>query len=335
MRNDKLIPGTVLVIIGALFLLDNFGVINFSWFSFIHLWPIILIIAGVNLVFAHNNSNTATAVKISVLILGMGILIFNGLRHNRSEDRNNWKRAFSHFDYNDNDDHDDDNDTTGNDSGSAHTDGKNNAHYQQVYSPTTRQAVLNISGGATSYYIKDATNNLFEANTHEFGNHYNLTSSSDADTQTLDFNMNNERHHGIVLNFGDSKSNSADIKLNTNPEWEINVEAGAAKINFDLSNFKVSRLKLDGGAASFNVKMGQPVAETNVEISTGISKVVLSIPQNAACRITTDTGLSSKSLNGFNSTGDDEYETANFDKATNKMYIKLSGGISDFKVNRY
>jgi hypothetical protein len=329
MRNDRLIPGTVLVIIGVLFLLDNFRVIDFNWFSFIHLWPILLVIAGVNLVFANNRSGVATAIKIGVLIAGMAFLIFNGLGHHRDTDRNSWRYAFRNFDYNDNNDDEDSTDTN------ISTSGKGSGHYQEAYKPETKQAVLNISGGATSYVIKDITNNLFEANTREYGNHYELTSSIDSGIQTLDFDMNNEHHHGIMLNFGDTKSNQAYLKLNTNPEWEINVEAGAAKINFDLSSFKIQKLKLEGGAASFNVKMGQPLTETNVEVSTGISKVTLSIPQNAACHITTETGVSSKTFNGFQNVGDNEYETPNFDKAATKMYITLSGGISDFKVNRY
>ena len=131
------------------------------------------------------------------------------------------------------------------------------------------------------------------------------------------------------------KNNQAYLKLNTNPVWDINVKAGAAELKFDLTNFKVRNLKLKGGAASFDIKLGQPVAETNVEVSTGVSSVTIEIPQNAACHITTSTGLSSKNFDGFDSKSDNQYETANFSTATNKMYINLKGAVSDFKVHKY
>jgi hypothetical protein len=330
MRNDKLVPGTILVIIGALFLLDNFGVINFSWSNFFHLWPIILVIAGVNLVFSHNRSGTATAIKIIVLIAGMGFLIFGGLGHHRYA--NNWDYGFRHhWNYNDDDSDNDDSSM----SGDSIVKVEGNGHYQEAYKPAIQFARLNISGGGTSYTLKDVTNQLFEANTKEYSNRYVLQTNVDSTTETLDFDMNNKHHHGISFNFGDTKSNSAYIKLNTNPEWEINVEAGAAKLNFDLSNFKIRKVKLEGGAASFYVKLGQPLAETNVEVSTGVSEVTVSVPQNAAVHITTETGLSSKNFNGFQNKGDNEYETPGFAQATNKMYIKLSGGVSDFKVKQY
>ena len=76
MKNDRLIPGLILVLIGAAFLLDNFGYIDFHWSNIWHLWPIFLIIGGVNLVFAHNKSPLATTLKIGVVILGFGLLLF-------------------------------------------------------------------------------------------------------------------------------------------------------------------------------------------------------------------------------------------------------------------
>lgn len=329
MRNDKLIPGTILVIIGTLFLLDNLGYIDFSWGAFFHLWPIILIIAGVNLVFAHSRSGIATVVKIAVLVAGMGFLIYSGLGHRG--DRYRWNHGFSRrFDFNE----DDSDMSMGRDS-IVKIEG--NGHYKESFKPGTQVARLNVSGGGTSYVLKDATNELFEADTKEYHNHYILKASSDSTTETLDFNMNgnNGRHHGITFNWGGSKTNKAYLKLNPNPEWEISVQTGATKLNFDLTSFKIRKLKLEGGAASFDIKMGQPLTETNVDIETGVSKVIINVPQNVACHITTQTGLSSKSFNGFQNMGDNHYETPDFDKAINKMYIKLSGGVSDFKVKRY
>lgn len=325
MRNDKLIPGTILVIIGILFLLDNFGTIDFDWFSLIRLWPILLVIAGVNLVFAHNQTHLATALKIVVLIGGMAFLIVNGLNHHG--ERRGWRGIFNHNDYIDSVFDKDD----------IHVGDKNTAHFQEAYKPVIQNTVLNISSGATSYIIQDTTNNLFEADTRTHSGNFNLNTSIDSATETLDFGQDRGEngHHGFIFNFGNNNSNRAYLKLNSKPTWEINVEAGVAKVNFDLSPFKVQKLKIEGGVASFYVKMGQPLAETHIEVSTGVSRLTLDIPKNSACHITTDTGVSSKRLDGFQNVGDNEYETPGFDKATNKMYINLSGGLSKFRVNQY
>lgn len=206
-----------------------------------------------------------------------------------------------------------------------------NGTFNEPYKADIKTARLNISGGGTTYNLSDTTNQLFSASTRDGKNgRYNLSHSMDDSVYVLDFKMKN--HHGFNW---DSDKNRADFRLNPNPQWEIDVETGATSLDFDLSKFKVKELKLHGGAASFKVKLGMPLTMTDVDISTGVSGVDISIPQNAACSIETDSGLSDNKFDGFNKTSDNNYETPGFDAAKNKMHIHISGGLSDFKVNRY
>ncbi len=322
MRNDRLIPGTILVIIGTLFLLSNFNLINFDWFTFLHLWPIVLIIAGVNLVFAHNRTPWATAVKLLVLILGMGILIWGGVT----------KHDYRHFDTTFNFDDDD----KGDDSTSNDRDTTNAGNFVEFYKPSIQTARLEINGGAAKYLIKDTSSRLFEAETHgRRKNNYNLKTTNDSTSEHLVFSTGSGKHHGFNFHFGDNHNNEAIIKLNNRPVWDIDLSIGAADLRFDLSPYKVKNLKIEGGAASFDVKMGQPLATTNVSVQAGAASVNIGIPKDAACQISVDTGLSSKDFEGFQKGGDDKYRTPGFDKAANKMYISIEGGLADFKVTRY
>ncbi len=330
MKNDKLIPGLVLVLIGAAILLANYGYLHFHWWNVFRLWPIFLVIGGVNLVFAHNKSPWATIIKITVVVVGLGLLFFG----NFGDRYNFWPG--NHFSWND--DNDDDNNNNNNsddndDDDDNKTDVKaiGNGTFNEPYKADIKVARLNISGGGTTYNLSDTTNQLFSATTRDGKNgRYNLSHSMDDSVYVLDFNMKN--HHDFNW---DSDKNRADFRLNTNPEWEIDVETGATSLDFDLSKFKVKELKLHGGAASFKVKLGMPLAMTDVDIATGVSGVEVSIPQNAACSIETDSGLSSNEFPGFNDIGDNRHETPGYASAKNKMHIHISGGLSDFKVNRY
>ncbi|MGZ3820747.1 MAG: LiaI-LiaF-like domain-containing protein, partial [Mucilaginibacter sp.] len=319
MRNDKLIPGLILVMIGAIFLLNNFDVIDFHWSNLFHLWPIFLVIGGVNLVFAHNRSPWATILKISVVVAGFALLLFG----NHST-RYRW---WPHYTYNNNDnssnDDGDDNDDDDGDNTTGIKKIEGNSTFTEPYNASTRVARLNISGGGATYNLNDTTNQLFTANTKEFFGKYQYDHRQEDSVYVMDFTMKDNK--GGHFNWGDNKSNTANLKLNVNPEWEINVETGASKIDFDLSKYKLKSLVLKGGAASFFAKIGQPLAATNVEVSTGVSEVTIEIPQNAACRIKTDSGLSSTSFDGFTKKDDGDYETAGFDAAKNKIYIHMSG----------
>src|SRR6201996_9326232 len=69
MRNDRLIPGMILVLVGLVILLDNLGYISFYWVDIWHLWPLFLIVAGVNPVFSTQPSAPYKVVKI---VIGIG-----------------------------------------------------------------------------------------------------------------------------------------------------------------------------------------------------------------------------------------------------------------------
>lgn len=318
MRNDKIIPGVVLVLIGAAFLLNNFGVLHFHWYNMWHLWPIFLVVGGINLVFAHNRSPWATILKISVVVIGFGLVLFGNFGTRYSF----WP---SHVYFNDGNDNWD----NSNDSGGVKASGKGD--FNEPYSADAKVARLNISGGGTSYNLSDTTNQLFTAVTMNSQGRYTFLQSKDDSTYVLDFKMNNNRHG---FNFG-SQKHEANFRLNVKPEWEINVQAGATSINFDLSKFKVRELKLHGGAAEFNVKLGAPLAMTEVDVSTGLADVTINVPQNAACSIETNSGLSDSSIEGISKTSDNHWETPGYAAAKTKIHIHIHGGLSDFKVRRY
>jgi len=334
MRNDKIIPGAILILIGAAILLHNYDVIHFHWGNIFRLWPVFLVIGGINLIFVNNRSAWATALKIGVFILGFGLIIFGNFgRHNI------WLPKYSY--YNDHDGDDDDDDDSGSEKASV-TKLNGSSEFSTPYAATAKAVTLNINGGGAIYRLNDTTNQLFAASTREFKAGYLLNSHSEGDSvYVLNFNMRG--HKGFNFDFDDdghkgkdsSKTNSAILRLNPNPEWNINVKTGATDLRFDLSQFKVRSFKLNGGAADFNVKMGMPLSSTNVSVNAGVSDVTISVPATAACHIKTSTGLSSTSFDGFNKVSDGTYETPGFSAAKNKMYITINGGLADFKVKRY
>jgi len=317
-----------LVMLGAMFLLHNYGLLHIHWENFAYLWPVFIIIGGVNLILAHNRSEWATVLRIGVVVAGFSLIAFG----NFGNRLHFWPGAytFSHWSKDDDSDNDDDNDTTRS-SGVVKIEG--NSSFNQPYTADARVVQLNVSGGATTYTLNDTTNQLFSASTKEFMGRYEFSHRKEGDSlYVLDFNMKENHHFNIGKN---QKSNEAVLKLNPNPIWDVNVDAGAAETNFDLSKFKIRKVRLEGGAATFNLKLGQPVAFTKVEVETGMADVNISIPKNVACRITKDTGLSSSNFEGFTKKDDDSYETPGYDNAKNKMQISIDAGLSSFKVTRY
>jgi hypothetical protein len=312
MKTEKIIWGLVLVFVGSILLLQNFGVISFYWEVIFKFWPVILILIGANLLFSRNESVAGVIVPVLITLLALGFITYKGITTKESED-SKWSYDFD-FDEDDSN-HDE------------HESGSN--VFTEQFKPGTEKAILNISGGAIHYIIQDSTNNLFDANVSKHFGNFSLLSTSQDSIQVLDFKMKGKSE---VKNYG---SNKANLKLNRNPVWDINLEMGAGKTDFDLSGYKIASLNIKGGAAKYDIKLGTPIATTNVLVETGVSKVHFEVPESAACKINVESGMSSNDFKGFIKQGDGSYITANFKNAEKTIIINLKGGLSKFEVDRY
>jgi cell wall-active antibiotic response 4TMS protein YvqF len=332
MKNDKLIPGMILVMIGAIFLLHNFGYIHFHWGNIWRLWPVFLVMGGINLVFANNHSAWATILKITVVLACFAVLVFA----NFSDDGNwRWWKHTYHYNSsvnNDGDDNNNDSDDNDDDDNMKTTSASGSNEFNEPYNASVKFAKLIINGGATTFRLNDTTSQLFKANTKQFHGSYSFTTHKEDSLYVMDLSLKEKK----FWNWGDdNKDNNATISLNTKPVWDMEVNAGATDLDFDMSKYKVRSFILKGGAGAFKIRMGDPLANSDITVETGASDVTINIPKDAACSVETSSGLSSNDFQGLSKKDDGHYETANYGSAKNKYDIHISGGVSDFKVHTY
>lgn len=336
MKSDKIIPGLILVLIGVAFLLANFNVIDFHWGNLWHLWPVFLVIAGINLVLANNRSLWATALKIAVVLAAFALIVFG--RYNYD---NRWWPGWRHMHYsynsndndNDNDNSDDNNNDDDDDSDSSHNGDKTANTFATAFKPGTTTAKLNINGAATQYNLSDTSSQLIDIRTEQNFNHYHLNTRQDGNNATVDFKMESHTDH---MQWDDKNhSNVANIKLNPTPEWDFNIDAAATQFQFDLTKFKVRSVSVHGAAGDFNIKLGAPLDNTDVEVNNAAASVKIAIPQNAACEIEMHTFLTDHHFDGFTKGDDGNYRTPGFDQAANKIHVRINGAMANFTVSRY
>ena len=324
MKTEKIIWGLIFVSVGGIILLENFGVINFYWGSVWRFWPIIFILTGANMLFSRYDNNTSS---LMVGILTVAALIFVGYQGSRPREENR-----SWFDHNYSFHYRDDPDNDSGDVDTTQTNWTTTNNFTEAYAKNMLRAELNIKGGATSYLIQDTTSELFSASVRQNMGSYALEKTSRDSVEVVTFRMRDKKGNWKM---NDLDGNEAVITINRNPIWDINVEMGAGKTDFDLTPFKIKKLQLKGGAASFSAKLGIPVNTTSVSVETGLAAVEINVPSSVPCRITVDSGWSSKDFDGFEKQGDGSFISGKYDGATKKIDIKLKGGISQFEVNRY
>jgi len=328
MKLDRLIWGIILLFIGGVLLLENFGVIDFYWRNVWSFWPLLLIIFGLNMLFNRNNSQTGSIISIGVLVVGLSFLFYRGQQppeHSYWWGNNRFNKDIDiNLDDQDNNDGDNDNDRDS-------TYSNLNLTQPFVSTENAKKTVLNISGGGISFNLDGETNELINADVHKKHGNFSLNKVVTDSATVLTFKMDNKKGR---YNFGDG-GNDVNFKLNKAPNWDVIMKLGAGEADFDFANYKVRTFRFDGGAAALDIKFGDLLPITDVVVKSGVADVKIQIPSTSGCRINTKTGLSAKDFEGFDKISDGVYQTSNYKTSAKKIFINLDGGLSNFEVSRY
>lgn len=309
MKSRYIFWGIFFLSLGILFLLNNYGALNFDWETILKFSPVIFILWGISILLKQSKFLRGFFAALIGFILAL--TIFSGIKFICG-----FSNSDFYFDF------DNDNELVFNGSSDS-------TFYNAIFDPGTKKALLIFDGGAGKIIISDTTENLLQAYSFGAKNNYKFTTKNSDETSKIYFDLQKTR-----IRFK-KRDNKMDIKLNTNPVWNLDFDLGAAAADLDLSKFKVEEFNLDAGAASLDITLGALVEKTEINIDAGASSIKINVPHSSGCEINSDTFLSSNHFNGFEKDNSNKFRTENFDSAEKKIYINIDSGISSVKVNRY
>ena len=350
-RRNGLFWGIALLTLGVLFLARRAGWLDVDWHSLVNLWPLLLILAGVNLIL-ERRGNPAAFVTTVMLAVAVPATLFGFLSHNRDRD--------VHFGWHNDSDNDDDDDHNSNDNDSNdddhesnsdndneddyrserdHRDGESTEVHTNTFTETmdsdTREAVLKLSGGAGRFIISDPTTELIKADTKQTVGSYSMSVDRDATTHVPTVELKpTEEHQNIDLKDGHFE-NRVDVHLNDKPSWTMDIALGAGQGELDLSSYTVKSLKLGAGAADLDLKLGTKADQADVKLDVGAASVTVHVPKEVGCRIKKDGAFNVEQLDDFTDVGGGEFVSPGYEASKKKIMIRYNGGISHFKVKRY
>lgn len=299
MKTGRVFWGILFIVVGTLILLEKTNVISLEWHGVWRFWPLILVFLGVA-VLARNRGLLWIAVGLAALCLGVVLVsvISSAVGHEDEE---------------------------------TVIAGGGSQEFMETSAGPVSRASLSIDAGAGAFQIADTTSQLFTASTRSTLGEYRVTRETSEGVERVSLRMEGQRHGWRFGRF----ENRAVMKLNPGTEWDLDVDVGAAKVDFDLSSFSVKHLGLNTGAASVKLKLGGLADEARVSINAGASSIRIWVPDSAGCEIRAEAPLSNKNFRGFEKLGSGYYRTENFDRASKRIEITVDAGISNIKVVRY
>ncbi|MCF0070318.1 DUF5668 domain-containing protein [Dyadobacter sp. CY261] len=343
MRNSRgIVWGGLLIILGMIWLLRSMNLLNIDWDAVLPYWPVLLILAGAILMAAGRERGSGGIVALLITLAVFGGIV-NKTHQAIDNHGDNW-----HFDWDDDDDHDygyhhDDNgDDEDNEDGHDNDyqkerwkDGDKpvNGSYNYEMQDFIQKANFSLEGGAGSFSLNGNTAKLFEAATKStvVGFRSNTSINKLDNSATVSLKM----EEGNVKIKNGEISNQAKIQLNEKPIWNIDLGIGAGKGDFDFSNYKVEKLEVSTGVADMDIRLGDKISTTNVDIEAGVASVTLEIPESVGCEMRMDGALNAKNMEGLNKVGDGHYRSANFDTAAKKVIVHYEGGLTSINIKRY
>lgn len=309
MKPSGVFWGSLLVFLGIFFLLSNFDIVMFEIDWIVDLWPLILVFWGVALLklplYVKNVMAGLSAVLISMIIISV-------IHHN-------WSWNF--------DSSCDDDKFASESVGEFETN-----HLMLPFDSTLKTGTFNFKGGAGEFNLEGITDELVEVKAVGLSDDKLQIEKGDS-SGSFDIDFVYDVKNKFLKHI--SHDRKARIKLNPVPVWDFRLKVGATDFECDLSSFKSRNISLNSGAADIELVLGDLYDAIELDINAGASNVEIKVPRSSGCFIDSKTGLSSKDFYGFSSLGGGEYKTDNFDVAEKKIHISISGGVSNFEVERY
>jgi hypothetical protein len=312
MKYKHLFWGLILIAIGLLFILNNFGIIHFSWFTFWRLWPVILLFWGIAILPVKD--------LVKYILLGI-VLVLTFFAINRLPEGRPWYLHFHHpensFRWNWNDDE--------GDTAYHYSDQNLSVPFDSLY----MKGALSLDAAAGNFIVKGTTSEFMAfSKTGDIGN-YELTTKDASGKKEISLKMaEGTSRHNI-------RKNEVNIKLNPRPAWTMKMEIGAASVNFDLSEYRIDTANFEAGASSIDIRLGDKNPKTVLVINAGASSIHIDVPKTAGCQVTSESFLVSKTLEGFENKGNHVYQTTGFNSNKAKIYITIKTAVSSIDVVRY
>ena len=306
MNLSKFLTGVVILGIGLLLLLLNFGYIDSgALLNLWKYWPVIIIVIGCSILFKAMPKPLEiffNLVLSLVLIFGLFFVIREAIISKES-------KTFSQKAI--------------------------DRQLAEPFNEEAQRAQIDINTGAATVNIAGGSNLLLEGTIESvFGSPIVSRQFIAQDkTDAIKISQSSRIRTG---NWNGKSQNNWAIKINDDIKTKLSINSGASKITPDLTNTMVDEFNLDTGASKIELSLGSRPDKISGSIKAGASTIVVRLPKNSGLKIHLDAGLTK---NNFGQQGlsenDKIYTTTDFDQSSKKIELNISAGASTIDLQRY
>jgi hypothetical protein len=292
------VTGPILLIaIGALFLLNNMGVVEVDWFSLWRFWPVLLILVGLDVIFGRRGVLGSIALAIVALMVVGGIAFFATAR--------TWT-------------------TTGTSHGTI----------AEPLGDIDRLEVT-IDMGAVDANI-EALAGGDDAVRGEYTTHKNLAIAatySEAGGSGILAIEQKEFGRGFPGGGGGGFASEINLGLTGEVPIDLTINVGAGDLTLDLEGLDIRSLKIEAGAGSVEVTLPDK-GQIDVDVDLGMGNVSIDVPDSMEVLAQFDVALTNLDISHRLVKGEEDiWRTSGYSaSAENRVQIQVGTAVGNVTV---
>ena len=287
----------VLITIGIVFLLANYGFVpGVTALSLLNLWPLLLILAGVDIAIGRRWPLAALGIDVAVIALGLVLLTT--------------QPTFLGGPF-----------FIPNSGASGESD-------LSVARQSATSLSLTVNGGAGRFRFGGGSAALVEA--HSVSGDLALRRSNfDSGGEHADVRIDqNTRRIGAASGAAD-----VEIRVAGDVSTTLTVNGGAGEFIVDLRDVTVRSADLNVGAASLTLTLPKPSGMVTIDVAAGASSIIVEVPDGVEAQITTKGALLTlRSSNPRVVASSNSAETSGYASATARVNVRITAGVSSIAI---
>jgi len=282
----------ILILVGVALLLRQLGIWSFSWTYVWRLWPLLLVVFGLDILLSGTRLG---GLVFLLLTTGIIVLAFVLLPPSEVGQRGAYSESFEYP--------------------------SKGVHAVTLY--------LQMGVGTVELSSDIDEDKLVEATIAY--DEQGMRPTSEFTLEGGDAIVRIKSAHSTGTPFGGSAAGEWIVKINPSIPVQLKITAGVNKTDFDLGDITLESLDLDMGVGDVDIQLPQK-GPYEVDIDGGVGMLTLDIPPGVEARIRIDGGIGSIDVSNRYHKKGKYYLTDGFEGAKDAADIDIDGGVGSITI---
>lgn len=300
MKLNHLFWGIFLIVIGALFLLNNY--LNFSLYfdSLINYWPLILILLGIKIL---SKSKTANSLIVVISAILTGVIVYSLIFENVTCGRFRFYKENSR---------------------------EKRETISSNYSPAIKKSYLDIDYSLGSFNLSTTTEKLISGEVvYKHGKYF---FDGEIDDSIASYRLISEGDIPIKT-FSNKKLNKLDLSIHSLPEWKLKFTTNFVENNFQLQQINLSSFDLESNFSKGYLVLNPINENSKIFLDANFSKLKVEFADSIGVEVFVNEHFSSVNFSGFTQIEKDYYKSENYENAKTHLQLNINSNFSKINIS--